>query len=781
MWGMTRSLANEQPRPTIRRISMERGDDLDADAHRLAGELLAPDDEDEIVLTRHGRYVPRETNEAPDPDALTSPRHGEPFTLRVHDPGLRYRLCWEGTTLPRPGPGHVVLAVRAAGLNYRDTLAANGLLPHEVVEGTPTAQGLGMECAGVVTEVGPGVTEWTAGDRVFGLAAAALASHAVTSAEALGRIPDGMSFAEAATLPVVHATVHHSLHRLARLTPGETVLVHGGAGGVGLATLQYARACGARVIATAGTDAKRDWLRTLDIEHVFDSRSLDFAHDVLKVTGGLGVDVVVNSLAGAAIARSLDLLKHGGRFIELGKRDIYENKPLGLRPFSRNIAFFSVDLNTLPTGPEGTDTVLSEVTDRVASGRYGPLPHSAYPAARVGEAFRLLQHSRHIGKVVVTFDPLDEPVRTVPTPAAPVLDPSGTYLVTGGLSGFGAATASWLADLGARHLALAGRRGDQSPEAPGVLKRLAERGVTSTPYAVDVTDEDSVRRLIEQIDGTGHRLRGVVHCAMHLDDALLTDLTHDRLHAVLAPKMTGGALLDLLTRERELDLFLAYSSVSARIGNITQAPYAAGNAYLEALARHRRAGALPSATIAWGAIGETGYVARHGMEEAVSRVGLVPVSPREAFGTAGPLLGDGTVTTGVGRFDWTRARGLLPLLDSPRWSRVVSGAADGGEADQADLLSQLAGLPAEEAESRITDMLAALVAEVLHMDVDELDPHRRLEEYGMDSLMGAELLVRLRQRFDLSVSPAELLGSAMTLADVARVVHQRLAPQLDGR
>ncbi|MDT9686973.1 SDR family NAD(P)-dependent oxidoreductase [Streptomyces sp. P9(2023)] len=780
MWGMTRSLANEQPRLTIRRISMERGDDLDADAHRLAGELLAPDDEDEIVLTRHGRYVPRETNEAPDPDPLTSPCDGESFALRVQDPGLRYRLCWEGTTLPRPGPGHVVLAVRAAGLNYRDTLAANGLLPHEVVEGTPTAQGLGMECAGVVTEVGPGVTGWKAGDRVFGLAAAALASHAVTSAEALGRIPDGMSFAEAATLPVVHATVHHSLHRLARLTPGETVLVHGGAGGVGLATLQYARACGARVIATAGTDAKRDWLRTLDIEHVFDSRSLDFAHEVLQVTGGLGVDVVVNSVAGAAIARSLDLLKHGGRFIELGKRDIYENKPLGLRPFSRNIAFFSVDLNTLPTGPEGTDTVFSEVTERVASGRYGPLPHSAYPASRVGEAFRLLQHSRHIGKVVVTFDPLDEPVRTVPTPAPPVLDPSGTYLVTGGLSGFGAATASWLADLGARHLALAGRRGDRSPEAAGVLKRLAERGVTSTPYAVDVTDEGAVRRLIEQIDGTGHRLRGVVHCAMHLDDALLTDLTHDRLHAVLAPKMTGGALLDLLTRERELDLFLAYSSVSARIGNITQAPYAAGNAYLEALARHRRAGALPSATIAWGAIGETGYVARHGMEEAVSRVGLVPVSPREAFGTAGPLLGDGTVTTGVGRFDWTRARVLLPLLDSPRWSRVVSGAADGGEADQGDLLSQLAGLPAEEAESRITDMLAALVAEVLHMDVDELDPHRRLEEYGMDSLMGAELLVRLRQRFDLSVSPAELLGSAMTLADVARVVHQRLAPQLDG-
>ncbi|MER7107173.1 SDR family NAD(P)-dependent oxidoreductase [Streptomyces sp. NPDC000229] len=779
VWGMARTLANEQPRLGVRRISLERCGDPEADARRLADELLAPGDEDEIVLTRNGRFVPRETHTRPGLTRLTTP--SDAFTLRVCDPGLGYHLAWERTTPARPGTGHVTIAVRAAGLNYRDTLTANGLLPQEAVEGTPTAQAPGLECAGVVTEVGPGVTRWSVGDRVYGLAPAALASHTVTSEQSLGRIPEEMSFAEAATLPVVHATIHHSLHRLARLAPGETVLVHGGAGGIGLATLQYAHSCGARVIATAGTEAKRDWLRAQGVEHVLDSRSLDFAPEVRRITDGSGVDVVVNSLAGEAIARSMDLLRPGGRFIELGKRDIFENKPLSMRPFVRNIAFFGVDLNTLPAEAPGNGDLFAEVADRVTAGTYRPLPYTGYPAARVDEAFRLLQHSRHMGKVVVTFDPLDEPVPVTARDNRELcLDPSGTYLVTGGLGGFGAATVSRLADLGARHLALVSRRGDRAPEAAAVLARLTERGVTATAYAADITDPDAVRRLLRDIDATGHALRGVVHCAMHLDDAPLTELTDARVNAVLAPKTTGGALLDRLTRDRPLDLFVAYSSLTAAIGNVAQAPYTAGNAYLEALARHRAAAGLPATTIAWGAIGETGYVARHDLEHSVARLGMVPLTPREAFSAAGPLLADGTAVAGVERCDWGRAKGLLPLLASPRFGTLVPGDTGDDDRAQADVLRDLSHMAPEAAEAAVTSMLANLLAGVLHMSSEELDPRRRLEDYGLDSLMGAELLVAVRSRFDLTISPAELMGKGLALADVARLVHQRLDARGEG-
>ncbi|MFJ2906568.1 SDR family NAD(P)-dependent oxidoreductase [Streptomyces sp. NPDC087212] len=775
VWAACRTLANERPDLCLRRVSSHHTGEPAADARRLAEELLGGGGpEDEIVLTAHGRFVPRQLQH-PASETPPTPANS-PFILEVRDPSLQRRLVWREMSLPEPGPGEVVVEMRAVALNYRDPMRANGLLPPEAVERSPLARGLGTDGAGVVRAVGPGVRDLEVGDRVCGVCPAALASHVTTPHQTLARIPDGMSFEEAATFPVAFLTVHHTLVDQGRLLPGETVLVHGGAGAVGLAVLQCARAQGVYVIATAGTAAKRDLLRTLGAAHVLDSRSLDYVAEVRELTGGQGVDVVVNSLSGEAIAHNLDLLRPGGRFIELGKRDIFLNNPVSLRPFHRSLTFTGFNLDVVIVDPVRGPRLCADLAREIADGTYRPLPHTVYPAARVDEAFHVLQHSRHTGKVVVSFAPLDEPVLVEPAPGTLALDPDGTYLITGGLSGLGAATAHWLADRGARHLALLSRRGPDAPEAPALLRELAARGVHATAHAADVTDREAVERVINSLEGDGRSLRGVVHAAMHMDDAPLADLTDDRFAAVLAPKAAGAALLDHLTADHQLDLFLSYSSVSAAIGNPGQAAYAAANAYLEALARARRAARKPGTALAWGPLSETGYVARSGMETAMTDRGLELLTPTEAFATADLLLSAGTdvAVAGAGRYRWGVARHLLPALATPRFGLLAPPSSEISPDARAELLRSLAEQSEEEALRTITERLTHLLAAVLQTDAADMDPTHPVDDFGLDSLLSMQFLVQVRDFFAIRVAPADLATNGRTLTHLAHLVHQRL-------
>jgi acyl transferase domain-containing protein/NADPH:quinone reductase-like Zn-dependent oxidoreductase/SAM-dependent methyltransferase/acyl carrier protein len=769
LWGAARCLANEQPGLIVKRVSFQRGDSAVEDARRLARELLTPSDEDEIVLTRSGRFVPRVVEAAPVPQMIgeTEP---VPYTLKLCDQGSSYRLSWVEAKPVAPGPDEVAIAVRAAALNYRDVLWVVGLLPGEAVEGTFFGPRIGLECAGVVTAVGSGVTAFQPGDRVFAAAPGSFGSDVVTHAGLIGHLPDGMSFTEAATLPVVFSTVHHSLSNVARLVRGEVVLVHGAAGGVGLAALQYAQHVGAHVIATAGSPEKRDLLRLLGVEHVLDSRSLAFADQVREITNGRGVDVVLNSLSGEAIPRSLELLRPGGRFIELGKRDIYENKPLLLRPFRNNVSLCAVDVDQLlHKYPAGSYAMFREITERIQAGVYHPLLHRAYPAVRIGEAFRLMQHSRHTGKVIITFD---EPVPVERRHAPVVLDPDATYLVTGGLGGFGAATAQWLADRGARHLALVSRRGPDAPEAQTTIDALAKQGVEAIPYAADVTNLEAMQRVIGAIDATGHPLRGVVHAAMVLDDAPLGELTSDRFRTALAPKMQGGLVLDQLTRNRYLDLFIAFSSVTAQVGQIRQANYAAGNLFLEALVRQRRRANRPGLAVAWGAIGEVGYVARHGLETLASRY-MPLVSPAEAFAVLDELLAQHSEGATVGRYNWDAFRDLLPCIASPRWAGIMPDRNRQTGMSRDELLRLLINAPPEEAQKLIEDLTTGLIASVLHTTPEQIDRTRRLDQLGLDSLMAVELLSTVRRQFGIDI-PIMQLAAGGRIRDLAQQVFLRV-------
>ncbi|MGK5733187.1 SDR family NAD(P)-dependent oxidoreductase, partial [Streptomyces sp. URMC 124] len=764
-WAVARTLANEQHRPAVRRLSYEPGPTPGHDARRLVRELCAPTDETEIVLTSAGRFVPR-LRELP---AATAPPCDRPYRLRLRRPGSGRALDWvpADPSAPGPGPGQVTVEVRAAGLNYRDVMLAAGALPPGAESPAPGEHSLGLECAGVVTAVGEG-TSLAVGERVFAYAPGALASHVVVPEASAGRIPAHLDFAEAATLPVAFFTVQHALEHLARLAEGETVLVHGAAGGVGLAALQYARRVGARVIATAGGPAKRDLLTLMGVGHVLDSRTLGFADRVMELTGGAGVDVVLNSLAGEALARGLDVLGPGGRFVELGKRDIHTGGRIPLRAFRDNLSFHAVDAHRMHIRqPRLAAAHFAELTRRVHQGAYRPLPHQVLPADRVEDAFALLGRSRHVGKVVVALDPA--PRLTAP-PGRLVCNPAAAYLITGGLTGLGAATAHLLAERGARHLALVSRRGPATPGAPELIADLARKGVTATAHAADAAEPEEMTAVLGAITATGRPLRGVLHCGMVLADRQLVETTDEDVEAVLAPKLRGAAVLDSLTRGSELDFFVAQSSISASVGHRSQAAYAAANLSMEALVRARRAAGLPGLAVGWGLLGEVGTAADAAIGRALERMGLAPMRTDQVLTALEELMTRpaGTADAGVvqvGHFDFARMASYLPALRTPGFAAVLPPEeSEGGPGTAARRRLAEDGTPPSREE--LAELLVALVARVTHSVPERIDRSRRLDALGLDSLMATELVVALQRELACEV-PAMDVINADSIDDLA--------------
>ena len=769
IWGAARTLANERPDCTVRRISWERTHDLGTDAHRLALELLVPTAEDEVALTAAGRFVPRQIEQL-HPQRLVAPHHGN-YRVDLRQQGLLYHLTWVDDTPRPPNANQVAIEVHAAALNYRDVMVATGMLPPDA-EDPSGPQILGLECAGVVTDVGENVTAVQPGDRVCGFAPGSFASHTVTEADRIVKIPPTMGFNEAATLPVAFLTVHHSLDHQARLAAGETIVVHGAAGGVGLAAIQHARLVGARVIATAGTPAKRDLLTMLGVHYVFDSRTLTFADQIMAVTDGEGVDVVLNSLSGEAIPRGIDLLRPGGRFIELGKRDIYANSRIMLRGFRNNITFSCVDISKL----SDTDALLARaeletITDRVHTGTYRPLLHRTYPASRITEAFRLMQHSQHVGKIVVTFDDLVL-VEHRPTPLN--LDPEGTYLITGGLGGVGGAVACALARCGARHLALVGRRGMASPEAPSIIETLDAEGAQAAVYAADVTDPAAMAAVTTAIDASGHALRGVIHGAMQLDDTVIDELDETRFENALTAKMRGVLILDNLTRHLDLDFFVAFSSMTAVVGTFKQASYVAGNLFLEALIRSRRTRGLPGLAIAWGAIAEVGYVARHGLIEQLGALGLRSLTPNQVMESLSELLGLTDNVVCVGDVEWGPASTVWPLMKSPRLAGLLPPLVEGTDYRRDEFASLLATRSPDDAHQLIQDTLVQIVGEILQTPRERVDRNRQLDQMGLDSLMAIELVTASSEQFQCEIPLMEIATNGTSINALAKLILERL-------
>ena len=781
VWGFGRVLMNECPMFDCTLIDIAC--DLEAAdlAARLSQELLQPDGASEIVLTesaRHALCMQQATRQR-----VADPNGAARYRLDFHLPGKLKNLRW----LPaaeQPLAGHEIEVMpRAVGLNFRDVMYLMGLLPDEAVENGFAGASLGLEFAGVVSRVGDAVQDLAPGDAVMGFGASCFASHVVTRAGAVARLPAGWSFASAATVPTVFFTVYYALKHLADLQPGERVLIHGAAGGVGMAAIQLARHLGAEIFATAGSDEKRDFVRLLGADHVFDSRTLAFADQIMEVTAGEGVDVVLNSLAGEAVRCNLRLLKPFGRFLELGKRDFFENTPIGLRVFKENISYFGIDADQLLTArPALAERLFGEVMALFEQRVLTPLPQRSFAAERVVEAFRVMQQSRHIGKIVVTLDA--PPVRIEPDAPLPQLQcgKEERWLISGGLSGFGLATAQRLAARGVGHLLLLGRRGADTPDARQAVEALRTSGVEVTPLACDVTDAAAVAELIERIKQQGPPLTGIVHAAMSLDDGLIGSLDTQRMAQVLRPKLLGAWNLHRLTLDLPIRHFVLYSSVTTGIGNPGQANYVAANGALEVLARMRRAAGLPATCIGWGPIGDAGYLSRNEATKAQleQRLGRPPLTAEQALDQLEQLLSEpcaGPVT--VADFDWKVLSRLLPSAHASRFDELNRQFAQKqqGMEQEIDFRTLLADRTPAEAHELLREVVLQQVAQILSLGAERIDRNRSLHELGMDSLMMVELALGLEQQFGIRL-PVMLLNEAPTIEQVTvRILDRLLADE----
>jgi NADPH:quinone reductase-like Zn-dependent oxidoreductase/aryl carrier-like protein/phage tail protein X len=733
-WGLGGVVANEHPALRAVRVDLDPARPA-GEAALLAAALGAADGEDRVAFRGGARYVARLT-----PGTLLTPEAEPPRRLEIAERGVLENLALVPVERRAPGPGEVEIRVAATGLNFRDVLNALGMYP-----GDPGP--LGNECAGVVSAVGEDVTDFAVGDEVVSMIDASFATYVVAPAELTVRKPANLSFVEAATIPVTFLTVEYALAHLARVRPGERVLVHAATGGVGMAALQLARRMGAEIFATAGTPAKRELALALGAHHVSDSRSLAFVDDVRRDSRGEGVDVVLNSLAGEFIPGSLDLLRAGGRFVEIGKTGIWDEAAVA-KSFP-GVAYHTLYLGEVTRArPRLVRDMLQRLMDDFATGALTPLPQTVFPIERAEDAFRYMGQGRHTGKIVITQ-----------RPAPPEVRPDATYLVTGGLGGLGLAFARSLADQGARHLVLVGRHAPNDAARHAVAE-LEARGVSVTVAAADVSAAADVGALLARIAQSMPPLRGVLHAAGVVDDATLAELSPERFARVMAPKVDGAWHLHTLTAGVPLDFFVMFSSGAALLGSPGQGNYAAANSFMDALAFVRHAQGRPALSVNWGSWADVGMAA--GVSEQHRRrwaeQGLRMIRPAEGVRMLRDTLRGGTAPN-VAVLPLDRAR--LTAGASPFFRRVVAaeGAARPRDAGAADPLARVAAAAPDERPALVADFLADQIVRVLAMDRSaRLRRDLSLMEMGLDSLMAMELRNRVQSALKVRVAVADLLA-----------------------
>ncbi len=766
--GIGRTIMTEFPKFSCRLVDLDSGN-AEKNARQLLHEIISGDGEMEIAYRGRSRFasrLERTSLEQHPPNAPLSRHSG--YRLEIPASGVMDELELIETPRRQPGPHEVEIAICAAALNFRDVMKSLGIYPMD----SDIDLLLGDECSGRIITIGNKVNDFKIGDEVIASGAGCFASHVTVPAPFVVRKPARISFEEAVTIPVTFLTAWYALHQLGKIRRGEKILIHAATGGVGLAAIQIAKLAGAEIFATAGNDEKRNYLRKLGIRHVMNSRSTAFAGEVRRLTKGAGVDLVLNSLAGDAIAKGLSALAPGGRFLEIGKRDIYANTAIGLRPFRNNLSMFVIDMGqVMAEQPDTVQSLLQNIMKFFRAGKFQPLPHQTLPVSQAANAFRLMAQARHIGKIVLTMQQVSVTPRRLPPKVKIKFRAKASYVITGGLGGFGLAVAKWLVGSGAKNIVLTGRNGAATPEAKRAVAQLKQHGANILVVKADVAEETDVARVFKLAAQKLPPVRGIFHAAMVLDDGILPQLTAERFSRVMSPKVTGAWNLHTASAKLPLDHFVMFSSVSALVGAAGQANYAAANCFLDALAHHRRASGLPALTVNWGALSEVGVLARNAkVAEHLTAHGVHGITPAQATGMLGRLMQSDATQIGFMHIDWQKYFAVTTNSSPPpKFSQVFTASAQVKSDDAGDVRNMILSSPAAGRLVLVAGRVNEAAAKVLRTSVAKLEVNRPLKEMGLDSLMAFELLNRLEVQFGISLPPGRFSANA-TVNSLAAVV-----------
>ncbi len=778
-YGLGRVMVNEYPLVSVKIADLgdrENVQELDALTQLIASTSNGGDETDfafrgDQIFVKRLKEVNRQS--AQESASVTLPASGGYYQTILKEKGILDSVGFQQIAPLEIGDIEVEIDVKAAGLNFKDVLNLNGLLTEESVVGGLVGAQLGLESSGVVSRIGKSVAHVKVGDRVIAFSPNSFAGKVVTPKHCVVKLPDHISFEEGATITLVYLTAYHCMFNLGQMDAGERILIHSATGGVGLAAVALAQLRGIEIYATAGTEEKRELLRKMGVKYVYDSRDVAFHDEIRRDTGDEGVDLVLNSLSGKAIIQSIKCLRPFGRFVEIGKTDIYNDMSLQLKRFGENLCYFAVDIDRLMAQrPKKAAVLIKDVIELFEKKEVQPHPFTSFKINDIRDAIDYIAKGKHIGKVVLSME--DEDVTALPA-AQLRFAADHSYIITGGASGFGLELAKWMVDNGAMNLALVSRSGPKTEYDHGWIKQLRSQGVNVMIEKLDLSSQKEVQEMVDRVYTTAP-LAGVMHGAAVLQDSTIQRIDKELFAKVFVPKAMGAWNLHLATERLDLDFFLSLSSISAVFGLPGQSNYSSANNFLDKLVQYRRARGLHAQSVNLGVLGQYAGMSKEGgnVLNVLENQGWLPLSMKQVTSKIERILLEGDVIRMAANIDWLRFRDFFHhLRTDAKFKELLSdehlkvGVSKGGGESLKDQLIAANG----EGVAILTVSLKEALARILGTTPDKLNEEKSISAIGLDSLMMNQLRNWILQKLEFNY-PLMKLSKGPSIMEISGYIME---------